>query len=377
MARAHLLPKNSTPFERAVSEALDRTDEMSPGIHELRSFKLETPGPTILPWLVYEYGLGEISPYLPDEASVISYGLRWERLKGTPEGVSEAFTWVGYAFSYLYEAPPRRTRWHLFELEIDRFRDNEADLDTLEDVGRLSQPARSEFWRGYFEHNVREHDWSYSRWGDGIWGDVSGVRLHDGGVKWSFGRTHEPPAGVHNLTEEELTAAGSWVAAPEEGASIGWGDFPWTTEGLKWVSDAAATRSNLIITALTAQTCWIGIYRADDSPIGFRKARIFCAAVPTFGGYYQAGLNSYIAASSGSKLYVEALTDFGEGDQETAVSWSITIGGELPVNAPAGTRWLPGSTLAGGSIIGGFDIAEPTTFGKTSRERFRAILNIV
>lgn len=377
MAKAHLLPKNSTKFERAVSETLDRMDELAPGIHEVRSFKYDTPLESVLPWLVFEYGLGPISQYLPNAATVIDYGVRWQRVKGTPQGVAEAFTWVGYAFSFLYEAPVRRTRWHLFELELDRFRDTEDHLPTLEAVGRLSQPVRSEFWRAYFEHNVREHDWSYSRWGDGIWGDVSGVRLHAAGVKWSFGRTHEPVGGVHNLTEEALAAAGAWVPPPDGEESIGWGSFPWSTPDLKWASAAAATRDTLITAALLAQSCWIGVYRQDGSPIGFRKARVLRRASLTFGGYYQAGANSYIASSSGPNMYVEALMDFGEGEGETAASWSITLGGSPPDGSPPGQQWVDGAAISGGSIIGGFTISDPVLFGKTSRERFRAILHIV
>ncbi|MER9652540.1 phage tail protein [Mesorhizobium sp. M0152] len=374
MARQHLLPANATPFENAVSETLDRFPELAPGPAELHSFKLETVQPSILPWLVVEYGLGTISQYLPDLASTIAYGLRWQRVKGTPQGIAESLTWVGYAFSTLYEAPVRRARWHLYELEIDRFRDNEGDLGTIEAVVRLSDPVRSEFYRAWNGYNVREHDWAYSRWGDGIWGDNSGVFLHDGGVKWSFGRTFD--AGRHELTQAELTPLGAWVA-PVENGSIAWGPIPWSTAALQWVSDAAASRAQIIATALLTKSCWIGVYREDGTPIGFRKARVYRAVDPLFGGYYEAGGQGYVAASSaGSNIYAEALMEFGESQGDEIHSWSITLGGS-PVGAhPAGVQWLPGAGIAGGSIVGGFAIA-PAVLGKTSRERFRAILKIV
>ncbi|MBZ9822344.1 phage tail protein [Mesorhizobium sp. CA4] len=372
--RQNLLPQNATAFERALSESLDRLPELQPGFDALRGFKAAPVQPSILPWLVVEYGLGGITQYLPDLASVIEYGLRWQRVKGTPQGVAESLTWVGYAFSTFHEAPLRRTRWHLYELELDRFRDSEGDLATIEAVVRLSDPVRSEFYRAWNGYNVREHDWSWSRWGDGIWGDTSGVFLHAGGVKWSFGRTFD--AGFHELTEAELTALGAWVE-PVEGGSISWGPFPWNTPGLQWVSDAAASRAQIIATALLARSCWIGVYRQDGSPIGFRKARVYRPVRALFGGYYQAAGQGWIVADApGSNIYVEALMDFGEGEGETVHSWSVTLGG-APVGAhPAGIVWLPGAGVAGGAIVGGFDLA-PALLGKTSRERFRAILKIV
>ncbi|MEI9428737.1 phage tail protein [Mesorhizobium sp. Cs1299R1N3] len=370
----HLLPANASPFETAVSETLDRFPVLAPGAAELHSFKLETVQPSILPWLVVEYGLGTISQYLPDLASTIEYGLRWQRVKGTPQGIAESLTWVGYAFDTLYEAPVRRTRWHLYELELDRFRDNEIDLGTIEAVVRLSDPVRSEFYRAWRGYNVRETDWSYSSWGNAIWGDNSGVFLHEGGVKWSFGRTFD--AGNHEFTEAELTALGAWVAPVEEGSII-WGPFPWTTPGLKWVSDGAASRAQVIATALMTKSCWIGIYRQDGTPIGFRKARVYRPVDFSFDGYYEAGGQTYIAASTaGANIYAEAMTDFGEGDGEVAYSWSITLGGSPVGTHPAGIQWLEGAGITGGAIVGGFAI-DPSTFGKTSRERFRTLLKIV
>jgi len=376
MDRLHLLPPSSTPFEKALAETLDPTPDVAPGIVELHSFKLDTPQPSILPWLVVEYGLGTISQYLPDLASVIEYGLRWQRVKGTPQGIAEALSWVGYAFDAVYEYPTRRTRWHLYELEMDRHRDSEGDLGTIEAVVRLSDPVRSEFFRAYHGYNVREVDWGHTRWGHAIWGDVSGVRLHPDGAKWSYGRTFEPPNGRHELTQAELEAAGAWVPSVEDGG-IKWGAFPWTTPGLSWVSAGAETRFNVIATTLLAKACWIGIYRQDGTAIGFRKARVFRAVAPQFGGYYRAGSATYIAsAPAGSSIYVEALTNFGEGDGETAHSWSITLGGSPPPGTKSGKMWLAGNAITGGSVVGGFAIS-PALFGKTSRERFRTILKIV
>lgn len=373
--RQHLLPTNSTPFERAVSESLDREPELGPGADAMHAFKFRAPNDTILPSLVVEYGLGPITPYLPDLATVIAYGVPWNRVKGTPEGVRGAMSWVGYAFDLLYEAPTHYTRWHLFELELDRVWEDEADLDTIEDVVRLSQPARSEFWRGYKGYNVRELQWSASAWGDAMWGDVSGVRLHEGGVKWSFGRTHEPEGGEYTFVENDLAPLGLWIEPLEDG-NVTWGPFAWTTPGLKWASNGDQARTTAIASGLLPLSFWVALRRANGSIFGYRKARSVHCVVPAFGGRFQVGDTSYEPAGDmTNRVYVEALTGFGEGEGEELASWSLVINGSLPAGSKPGVQWLEGDTLVGGVVVGEFPISA-VRVGKTERERVRAIFRI-
>lgn len=377
MTRLHLLPSNSTPFERAVSEAIDSTPELGPGIDALHTFKLRLPIPeSVLPWLVMEYGLGPITPYLPDLATTIQYGVRWNRVKGTPQGIREALSWLGYTYATIYEAPTRRTRWHLFEIELDRFWDDEDDLDPIEAVLRLSEPARSPFWRGWREYNVRGLDWSETRWSDAIWGDDSGVRLHDGGAKWSFGRTHEPAGGSYDFTYRELVDLGVW-AVPSGSGSVKWGAFPWTTPGLSWSSGGDQAWYTVLSAGLLAKSCWIALLRADGTVIGCRRARAWHSVEQAFDGIYQTGGTRYeLAGGNTPRLYVEAMTGFGEGYGDDAAAWTVVIGGTLPPGAKPGTMWLDGDALVGGVRVGLFDLGGAMTLGRTSRERFRTILRM-
>src|SRR5690606_8108675 len=121
---------------------------------------------------------------------------------------------------------------------------------------------RSPFWRGWRQYNVREFEWSESRWGDAMWGDDSGVRLHDGGVKWSFGRTHEPEGGAYDVDAATLIDLGIWVMPPEEGSGWSWGPFPWTAP-LSWISSGEVAWQATIGNGLLALSCWIELYRAD------------------------------------------------------------------------------------------------------------------
>ncbi|MGS1093115.1 phage head spike fiber domain-containing protein [Aquamicrobium terrae] len=375
--RLHLLPSNSTLLERAISEAIDRTPELGPGVNALHSFKLRLPVPeSVLPWLVIEYGLGPITPYLPDLATVIEYGVRWNRVKGTPQGIREALSWLGYTYDTLYEAPTHRTRWHLFELELDRFWDGEADLDVIEAVVRLSEPARSPFWRGWREYNVREIEWSKRRWSQAIWGDSSGVRLHDGGVKWSFGRTHEPEGGSYDLTYSQLAALGVW-SMPSVSGSVSWGAFPWTTPGLSWSSGGDKAWYTVLSAGLLPKSCWVGLLRADGSVIGYRRARAWHSVASEFGGIYEVGGSRYnLAGGNTPRLYVEALTGFGEGIGDEATAWTVVLDGDLPADVKPGVMWLDGDSLVGGVRLGTFDMDGSVVLGQTSRERLRCIVHM-
>lgn len=376
LVRQHLLPLNSTPLERAVSETLDRTPELPDGTEALHAFKYRLPNDSILPWLVLEYGLGPITPYFASLADVVAHGIPWSRVKGTPKAIEQALDWLGYAYTTLDEAPTRRRRWHLFGLELDRFWDRESDLDIIEAVGRLSQPARSEFFRGWNGYDVRGLEWSYSRLGDSMIGDSSGVRLHDGGVKWSFGRVHEMPGSSTDLTMRQLEDLGVWTMPTGSGA-LGWGAFPWDTPGLTWNSSGAETWAQVVSTGLLPKSCWMKLMRADGTVIGYRRARAWHAVVPSAAGVYRVGSSRYDVSPTGkSRLYVEAMTDFGEGDGEQPVQWSVVIGGAMPVGARPGAMWLAGDVLVGGIEIGGYAFAGGTVFGKTSRERMRGILRL-
>src|SRR5690606_6465332 len=108
-----------------------------------------------------------------------------------------------------------------------------------------------------------------------------------GGVKWSFGRTHEPEGGTYNIDAATLIALGIWVMPPEEGGGQPWGPFPWTTPGLSWTTTGEVAWQATIGNGLLALSCWIELYRADGSVIGARRARAWHPVEIAFDGVYQ------------------------------------------------------------------------------------------
>jgi len=82
-----LLPGNATDWERALAEALDTNQSVSPAIIAIRGTKLLAPPPSFLPGLIYEYGLGELTPYVPNLYELIAEGIDWQRVRGTPMAI--------------------------------------------------------------------------------------------------------------------------------------------------------------------------------------------------------------------------------------------------------------------------------------------------
>ncbi len=94
MTPEHLLPANASPLEQSLSLATDSLSRLAVPADAIRQFKVAPTDP-LLPWLIWEYGLGELLPYLPEPRRAIAEGIRWQRLRGTPAALTTALSWIG------------------------------------------------------------------------------------------------------------------------------------------------------------------------------------------------------------------------------------------------------------------------------------------
>lgn len=377
----HLLPSNATAFERAASLAMDSGPRLAPGIAALRTAKRVSIPHAVLPFLIWEYGLGPVTAYLADLQDVIDKGIPWQRVRGTPDAVARALAWVGYS-AEIEEAPTTRRLWHRFQLALDRVRDTEVpDLEAIEGATALSVPVRSELFRGYHGHDVREAEWSRRAYGAARWSDSSGVRLRTGGAKWSFGRTYDFPSA---LDETTLSALGAWVDPVDLGhigwgvpmaqvyndlPGSGWGGFSWVSSDATWEGYGEGDRLSLICSALVGRPVWVVFRTAGGAVIGYRRARAARPVVPASGGVYSVAGVRLSPADLGSSFYVEARTEFGDGNGQVAASVSLLFDA-TPLDT---TR--PGLLWAGpGGLSSGVEVASrpcAIAFGQTVRERVR------
>ena len=188
MTADHLLPANATPLEQALSLSTDALSRLALPADAIRQFKTDPTDP-LLPWLIWEYGLGELLPYLPEPRQAIAEGILWQRLRGTPAALSTALSWVGMRATV--EQEPPGVHFAEFQLDPGQVLDSDTAIANLIAIARLSAPARSRLSRLYHGHDLRRVVLDESRLGEALLSDHSGVFWRDGQTKLSFGRVRQ------------------------------------------------------------------------------------------------------------------------------------------------------------------------------------------
>lgn len=149
----------------------------------------ENPPDDWLYWLIWEYGLEVLLPYLADPRVVLDKGLQWQRIRGTPDSLSMAFEWLGLGDTTIEEEVTGGAHWFEYMLDPGRLLSRE-ELRNVVGLAKLSAPLRSRLARIYHGLDLRRAIWDETAWSDGsLWSDYSGVYDPDTGVIISFGRT--------------------------------------------------------------------------------------------------------------------------------------------------------------------------------------------
>ncbi|GLK74678.1 hypothetical protein KHC23_08635 [Ancylobacter dichloromethanicus] len=383
---AQLLPTSAHVYERTLARAVDTTDVVGPSIDALHGLKILNPPASFLPYLVWEYGLGMLSPYVPNLYDLIREGVDWQRVRGTPAAVDMALGWVGYEAAIEY-APVRRRWWNCCQLGLDRVRDDEADLIRIDGLTWLSIPLRSDFWRAYAGYDVRALEYSEGRWSEAMWSDDSGVVIDGARAKWSFGRRVDI---VHDITAEDLAALGipdPWALevdgepltldgeplrfVPTE-ADLTWGDLTWGD--FSWAGEATQAVSASLLAATGAGPAWAAFKDAAGEVLFYRRARVRRAVVAATGGVYAVGASRFSPATGlATDLYIEAMTDFGEGFGSVAASVGFVLSAHPAAGCKPGLAHLePGELEPAGPIIA--EVPVTIEFGRTVRERVACLL---
>ena len=194
MADPSLLPGNATKLERDLSLAIDVLARVGGEIPRIATDKLVDQPDQLLPWLVYEYGLGELLPYIKDLRRVLREGIIWQRQRGTPGSLRTGLGWLDVTAT-LEEALRPHEHGNAFQLGLDHVPDGLEEVEAIIGVARISVPVRSRL--------VRMH----ANWDHGIFllsgsrlsglnelGDQSGVVLRPDWPKLSFRREQQAVA---------------------------------------------------------------------------------------------------------------------------------------------------------------------------------------
>lgn len=366
-----LLPINSDIYERAQERALmPRWTGLEAAVDALPRAKLIAPPPSFLPWLVLEYGLGELTPYVPNLYNLLSEGIAWQRIRGTPAAVAKGLGWIGYSAT-IEPAWPGRQWWNSFQLRFPNLPASDApDLERVEGITALSVPKRSQLRRGVHAYDVGALEADGSRLDGSHLEQESGIRLAAGGTVWSFGRTTEID---HTLTEAEGSALGNWIEPPISG-DLPWAEmtYPWVTAKFKWADSPAAVRRSLMAAWFPAQAIYLRLSDAAGDVIGYRRARACHAVNPAFGGAYQVGSEAFAPAAGGRQVYVEAMTDFADAADIEARSVALVANVTLRAGIPAGRLWLDADDVTAATAFAPTAVSIPLR--TTVRECFKFIV---
>lgn len=231
MSRHDLLPPNATPLERDISRATSTLQRVAPPVPIIRTAKRVDIPDSVVPWLIYEYGLGEILPYLGnDQRLALRDGILWQRIRGTPESVRVALSWIG--IQGLIEEPHgwMEVHWAEYMLGLAAATEGDEIIDRIVAIARISSPVRSRLQRIYAVHDFRLAVWGRFHWGDGsVYSDHSGVRPRPDWPQISYGRKYRmravwegpppPPAPPKRAGHAQLISTWRWG---EDAWGVGW-----------------------------------------------------------------------------------------------------------------------------------------------------------
>lgn len=208
MAQQSLLaPRATTPFLREFEQAIAYEPRIAEGIDAIRDIKGRRL-PSWLQFLLYEYGLIELTPYVPNPYSLLRDGRQWQIERDTFAAVDRGLGWVSSP-GRIDEAPAKRIWWNSFQLFLENLPFQDVpDLNRIEKIVSLSAPYRSDFRRGVHGYDAPALAGDSTRLDASLLDTESGVRIRAGGALWSFGRVLELE---HLLQKPEGVALGNWI----------------------------------------------------------------------------------------------------------------------------------------------------------------------
>ena len=368
-----LLPASSTDiYERVLEETrLARWAELRAATPGIWTGKRISPAPDVLPFLVFEDGLGMLTPYVDNVYELLDgRGVRWMRVRGTYDAIARGLAFLGITAT----AEPAwhgRVWWNSFQLRFPALPANDRPLlERIEGVTRLSGPKRSDLRRGVHQYDVGPLIGNASRLNQSLLDRESGISLKDGGTLWSFGRTMEID---HTLTEAEGLAIGNWIEEPEEGG-LPWVSmtYPWVTATFPWAASPAAQRRALMAAWFVARPIYARLQDAAGVVIGYRRCRACHAVTQVLDGRYRIAGQSWSPAPAGQTAYIEAMTGFRDADGVEARSVALMAGIILAAGIPPGRLWLKPEEVTAGAPFAETPISLPLR--ATVRERFKFLV---
>lgn len=359
-----LLPGNATDLMLAHEEAAAPSEQLVGAVDFIKDIKRRRL-PSFVPALIWEYGLSQLQPYVPNVNVLLEEGRQWQIERDTYAALDRGLGWIGMS-AVIVEAYWERVWWNAFQLDLASLPAADSpDLDRIENITRLSVPFQSDFRRATWGYDAPAAELDGTRYDDSIFDDESGVRLRPGGPLWSFGRAHEI---AYTLTQADGEALGNWIP-PSSDASLTWQDahIAWQDAHFPWSSSAAQQRRIVLATWFEPRSAYVALLDGAGAVIGYRCARGVHRVAPVIDGLYRFAGTRYSPAPGGELIWIEAFTDAGDGAPATVASVALVIGAAPAAGIPPGRLWLQAGQLAGGVEIARTPVSFPLR--ATVRER--------
>lgn len=365
-----IIPDNSRPYEKAIeashSERWSRLNDAVPSITTAK----DNPPPSFLPFLVWEFGLGVLTPYVDNLYNFIQDGIRWQRVRGTFAAVRRGLAFLGLTAA-VEPAWHGRTWWNSSQLRFNQLPSNDAPLlERVEGITKLSLPLRSDLRRGVIEYDIPPVEVDGTLLDGSLLDEESGIRMPNGSAIWSFGRTAELDV---LLSEAEGIEIGNWIDIPAEGG-IPWAsmNYPWATASFPWAANAESQRRSLLAGWFTGRRMYAVFRDEDDQVIGYRRVRVARAMSPQFQGLYSFAGQAYAAVNGGQVAYIEAMTDFADADGVVARSVALATSLTMEAGVPPGKLWLTPEDVATTTEFAKRNVTLPLR--RTVRERVKFLV---
>jgi hypothetical protein len=213
MSVADLLPSNATRLERDLSRSGELLSRLGGSTERIRDAKLVNIPDAVVPWLIYEYGLGEITPYVPNLRQALAEGIQWQRLRGTRKAIEIGLGWINFSGT-IEESEGGTRRWSDYQLSLEQAPADLSDIPNLVGITGLSAPIRTRLARVYSGYDERRFLLDDHKLGEGLLGDHSGVYLRPDWPQLSFGRQFE--------AQTDFSAEGSFSLGIERIRGIEW-----------------------------------------------------------------------------------------------------------------------------------------------------------
>lgn len=208
MSRFDLLPPNATTLERDFSRSTSSLERISAPVPTIRTAKRRNIPDSVVPWLVFEYGLAEILPYVADQRAALELGIPWQRVRGTPAAVAMALDWID-VIGEVAESEGGSYRWAEYQIGLAAPTTDDELIDRIVAVAALSSPVRSRLQRIYSVYDYRRFVLDFSLLSDGSpLSDHTGTRPQPDWPQISFG---DYRASDVSLLASAVGGAVSWA----------------------------------------------------------------------------------------------------------------------------------------------------------------------